>query len=141
MLSGGLGDRWGIRVGASMWVGLGRAAAGLQRPWATRGCRGTRVMRLEVVRRRATVLGETRHIYLEACQRFSIVHLCSRHLHVVLRRACRHAFALQDRHDHGDGVECSEMCMACKTAWHEQKDTSWKEDPEGDGSASTGSEI
>jgi hypothetical protein len=33
------------------------------------------------------------------------------------------------------------MVLSAAEAWHEQKDTPWKEGPEGDGSASTGSEI
>jgi hypothetical protein len=34
----------------------------------------------------------------------------------------------------GDGVECREVCVACTSAFHEQKDTSWVEAPEGGGS-------
>jgi hypothetical protein len=70
---------------------------------------------------------------------YFLMYHCTRAMETGCSDSCKKC--AQGADADGDGVECSEMCMACKTAWHEQKDTSWKEDPEGDGSASTGSEI
>jgi hypothetical protein len=55
---------------------------------------------------------------------FGMAH-CTRIKEVGIKTSC--VQCAQGADADGDGVECMEVLSACKHAWNEQKDTSWKE--------------
>jgi hypothetical protein len=60
---------------------------------------------------------------------YFIMYHCTRAWQTGCKETCHRC--AQGADADGDGVECTEVCRACSTAWHEQKDTSWHEAPEG----------